>query len=976
MVDGLATADYAFVRTPINEMAYLLAVPHIDVSTSSVETLRGYVHALQRVPYLAAAAALSGQDLDHALANIDTLSLKRLRSLAKSLTRLHIRMASRPTPFGVCAGIDLARFDGTRTAVGQPLHQLRIRPDLGWLSSLTDGLETDPTTWQQLQLIRSDEFFVRDTRVVVPQPPTSELTLRHSAIVKRALEFTASPVLAVDLLDRLKAGFPTAAPDQLESLIAQLIRSHVLVTDARPSLRPDAPPAAVFDAGSPSATGTMIADALCAIKQSDGATLDSTALDELLSRQRSLRDMRAGRSPLSVDLRTHRNIVLPAFVAAEAKAAADDLLRIAQFRPPSILDRCRAAFVDLYGIGQTVPLVDLVYGENAIAALLRRRAEPAGGSRPPNDRDQVMLWLAQRATNLQLREIELSDADLAALERAAEQRPRPRSFELGFELLAKSIAALTAGEFRLVVAPRLLSANLGVISGRFLNLFDGDALGEAVGDIRHAARAVQSGATPAQLVFRPDDGHIANVVRVPRILSETISIGEFGTEDTRLDDLLVGVEGSRFVVMRSSDGKVFEPRIFNALSTATVGTSSAAYFLTAMATQDMSPASPWTWGIADRMPFLPRIRRGRHILAAAQWAVPDGLSCRISPAWERQFAHWRAEWHVPRLVQLHGDLPMCLDLDNAMHRVLLRDEIRRTNHPVLREVVGTPADRGWIGGHVNQFVLPFFGQPDRLPATSLSVQPTPPQGSDWIYARLYGSPSRHDDIINLAVDEIAGDRKWFFVRYADDDGPHLRLRLHAGDDDAALDQFYSWLCAAERRGLIAQFAVSTYRPEYGRYGGADAMDEAETVFYRDSVVARGLLTTPQSGRPTIAVYNMVDIAEAFLATSWPQWFVTNLTRTDEHHRTRALREETVESLHTGRPVCDVARQQAIHDYRSRLDALWRADDNDERMSKILLSLLHMSCNRLDLDHATERRALAALRGVAERLTQQERFVPV
>lgn len=134
-------------------------------------------------------------------------------------------------------------------------------------------------------------------------------------------------------------------------------------------------------------------------------------------------------------------------------------------------------------------------------------------------------------------------------------------------------------------------------------------------------------------------------------------------------------------------------------------------------------------------------------------------------------------------------------------------------------------------------------------------------GVDWWYVRAYpGSPDRMDAASCVLVPWLRDQarstaaQRWFFMRYVDLTGHHLRLRL--GGTPAALDRVHdrtgelaSLLEALPESppsdrlvpGAVFASMASTrrlradlYAPELAKYGGAAGVDLAEQLFTRSS----------------------------------------------------------------------------------------------------------------------------------------------
>lgn len=120
-------------------------------------------------------------------------------------------------------------------------------------------------------------------------------------------------------------------------------------------------------------------------------------------------------------------------------------------------------------------------------------------------------------------------------------------------------------------------------------------------------------------------------------------------------------------------------------------------------------------------------------------------------------------------------------------------------------------------------------------------------GTDlWWYVKIYHSPGGDgaftdrllleciEPLTKLAESRIEG---FFFLRYIDRDGHHLRLRIHLSEGDGA-----DWLHAQldellVRLGANVRVVGVSYEPEVDKYGGAVGVRVAERYFHASSRLA-------------------------------------------------------------------------------------------------------------------------------------------
>ena len=105
--------------------------------------------------------------------------------LEGKLLRYQIRMSTRPTPFGLFAGVGIARWaDRTDLALAGP-PRTRTRLDMEWLLRLVLRLEADPEVRRHLRLFANTAAFERAGRLHLSEAaPTGSGTAAGSVSVR------------------------------------------------------------------------------------------------------------------------------------------------------------------------------------------------------------------------------------------------------------------------------------------------------------------------------------------------------------------------------------------------------------------------------------------------------------------------------------------------------------------------------------------------------------------------------------------------------------------------------------------------------------------------------------------------------------------------------------------------------------------------------------------------------------------------
>jgi thiopeptide-type bacteriocin biosynthesis protein len=278
-------------------------------------------------------------------------------------------------------------------------------------------------------------------------------------------------------------------------------------------------------------------------------------------------------------------------------------------------------------------------------------------------------------------------------------------------------------------------------------------------------------------------------------------------------------------------------------------------------------------------------------------------------------------------------------------------------------------------------------------------------GGEWLYLKVYGSRRDQDELLRDHVPPLVrlardhGADRWFFIRYSDHEGQHLRLRWH-GEPDALWGKVLPGLGARLRQlqdqRVAGHYVIDEYDPELERYGGPDALTAAERVFEADSETAIALLELVrrpgfQFDLDALAAISVASLCHGFGQPSagahWlPDnmgddpafaWLSTTGTRRDLPASFRKQAQfwrglinpaegwPELSGTEDGRLVLAALspRDLATADYGQVIRDLVAAGRCSAPEVRIVGSLLHMTCNRVFGGYQErETRALAIARG--------------
>ncbi|MFI1176762.1 lantibiotic dehydratase [Streptomyces melanogenes] len=884
--------------------------PAASPSSTSAADNHAQLRRLLADPVLRESIEVSSGSLTHTLERLErgeAIDDRSWERALKSATRYLLRMAQRPTPFGLQAGVAAAApGEGARFRLGEA-HRKFVWPDAEWAARVADARLTDPRTRGTVRVMANGLVVERGARLVLPSTRipgeggtelgTGEITIARSKLTDHLLRTARTPISIDELVDGAARRFPQAPAGALDRAVDTLVAEGFLLCDGRPRqhdtgddvcvLAPELAACLRAYADAPLGTGRQAWRA--AVRAMDAVAPQGT------------------RRPLHVVLAMDAEVSLPDDVVAEAERAATALWRMSpQSRGPLHLTQYHKEFLERYGVERLVPvheLLDPVVGLGAPSGyLLPPSARPPVEVRSARERDDLLGDLVERALHAGQDEIVLTEETVAALS-FDDAQSRPPSLDLFGQLHAVDCDALADGDFTLVLGPACGSHGVGAISGRFWEVTGSRPIVRPV----VGSRAGREAPVAAQLVFRPVLLRSVNISRVPLPGVPKIVVGEFadtadatGTESIPVDDLAVRASFDGFQLLRRSTGQQIAVVVPHALDLST-SAPNVARFLAESHSVGLHAWTPWYWGRLEVLPHLPRVRYGRTVLNPARWRPTAELTgaAQRPGDWRAALDQWRLAFRVPRHVLVAvSDKRLEVDLTHGPHRELFRHELARRPDLAVFESVGDRRTRfGWSADHANEVVFPLVPRADApapSPAPRVAARPrrdVPAHhiGGAWLSAKLLTPPTEHEHLLTHELPVLLAElghsvKSWHFVRYADPD-PQLRLRIEARDGSGSTDllpAFHDWTRRLYAEGLIRDVSLHTFVPEAERYGGDQAVASALEVFHTDSVAVvtqlqhavRGRLGTD---RVVLAAATCADLLQAALGSSWADWALDRLT---------------------------------------------------------------------------------------------------
>ncbi|HEU5377617.1 MAG TPA: lantibiotic dehydratase [Ktedonobacteraceae bacterium] len=847
-----------------------------------------------------------------------------------SILRYIVRMSTRPTPFGLFAGVSIGTLANETTAqIAVPtVQRTRTQGDIKRLLKIVKTVEQDSRFIQHLCVAVNQSVSTIGSRAVVPftdaddQGNMRAITLQITPLVKSILEMTHHPIAYRDVQRHLLLTFPALQEQQVDQVMQKLLSHSFLFSDLRPPLLEKNPADYVLEhlqsvPGTQSFSDQIRHEIMYARMMDNQCWRGSEQLLRQTEQQEAFRKNTDRIYYVDTLLNLEKPLLNKTIGDAVAQIA-EVLLRIAPGSPISPLAQYHTAFVERYGMDAEVPLLTLLSSEVGLGTPF------AYSSRAHEDKEEYVLISSQQqqrnailtsllaeALRGRARQVELSDDVLDQLAQCLPEASHLpyAALEMYVQVHAASREALDRGDWRMVVMSPPTFLPGGRTFGRFSSLMEEEQL-RALKDYTRREEMLFPDVIFAELSYLFCFEHDMNVMLRPRLHSYEISVNTMPSvaPDKVIDlhDLVVGVRSDRFYLRSVRLGK--EVRVCQSHALNTERTPMVCRFLLDVSWNGYTGIPGFDWGCVRGSPYLPRVVYKNAIFAPAQWRFQRSHVLLKSGhdediCWFHRVQQWRQQWEVPRYVSLvEADKRFLLDLEHPSFLAELRHALLKTrpNESVLLQEAFLDAQDLWLrdttgSPYTSELVVPLIPRQATVNATPkkpatrqfnyahpvVSYQDrTQLPGSAWTSLKLYTTIKRQNAIIIGPMREIVHTLQqhslsdyWFFVRYADPD-PHLRLRFHTSDpqqQDQLLTTALSWSRTLFQEALVKRVVVDEYSREIERYGGPAALELIERVFCASSQIASDILSAQSSGQIT---FNPIATAVWSLDLFFTAWGLT------------------------------------------------------------------------------------------------------
>ncbi|WP_310557342.1 lantibiotic dehydratase [Flavobacterium sp.] len=323
-----------------------------------------------------------------------------------------------------------------------------------------------------------------------------------------------------------------------------------------------------------------------------------------------------------------------------------------------------------------------------------------------------------------------------------------------------------------------------------------------------------------------------------------------------IDDLYISINKMNRVVLFSKKlNKEIIPRLSNAHNFSS-NALPIYNFLCDIQNQEATGFG-FSWGgLQHDFDFLPRVSYKEVVLSKATWNINKNdidtiLANQESKAIEvvRKFQEDR---NIPDVIYFtQGDNEVLINFKNDLSCFVFYIMLKGEKFIQLKEflfnddsITNNYCNEIIFSAHKNIEVKKEVVTTGYAPVESkANVISSFSIGEKWLYYKFYCGERAGEELLNRAINPIVEELKskeiidkWFFIRYQDASGPHLRFRVLLKNTDFFTESIQivkKHIKPFEDTHIIWKTQTDNYLRELQRYG-FEAIEDTETLFYNDS----------------------------------------------------------------------------------------------------------------------------------------------
>ena len=936
---------------------------------------------------------------------------KKYENLKESLLKYFLRSVGRPTPFGYFATVSLGNF-GANTKLKRGEYILDLRVDNNWINHVIKKLESQKDIQDGLKVKFNSLCYMSGDRVKNPyftshgeiekeRQIIKENSIRHTGLIDLVRNAAKSFILLSDLLEKVKEVYADVSERIIMKTLIDMLENEYLISNLRiPAYCSNSLEYVIQQLKEMKYSGEYL-DKLKSIDEGLLKFQKTETEEVLLDVYKKMAEIKKAQNYIIINVgNQYLENVLDCNIKKQVENLAEVLYKIPlRFNSTSQLQK---KFQEVYGTNVEVPIRNIIDKNDFNGCdLVNISSIHSAGEK---EIISIFNTKVQQALINQREEIRLVAEDFAKIQSSP-------TFISSFDV--NVLITDTNGEYRLWVGPNFGSNRAGSMIQRFSQCLDKNKLMD-YNKLYQKEEVLCSEYVTVEIREFRNHGRHSNVLNMNRNWNYYIVMGCCSEEDDReitLDDIYVGMDNNKMYLyskklkkrLRFVMDNMLNPTLISEISRLLLGISQD-YENYPLSRLSILPSEL-------HYKYLPRIMLEGIVILPKMWLVEGADIVQGSyEEFKAQLFEFRKTYKMDTIVYYAtADNRIIVKLDKEEYIHLLYNEFKRTKRLQFSEIEKGLLDRTIVKdkegrGYVNECVFSVLNLEqnediyERLNDCSLLCEEERRKilcEDGWIYFKLYGINNRENEILSVKLPELFSDincAEHFFLRYIDENGKHLRIRIKFENEENAyyyLPKINKWIQKLIDNQLISAVVFDTYLRETNRYGGKELIEACEKIFFKDSVtVEKTLKHYDLNSKEDLEKAYIIGITFVLknLTHDLEEMFdILNVIRRQDQYRkeyregqkqyysyVQAVLEEK-EEVYMDIKEEYIKEKMVLKTFAEQLYIQIYKKKNTNSKENIILSLVHMHCNRLTGDKMFEEKYTEIVRNTLYHIIQQQKY---
>ncbi|SFE66922.1 thiopeptide-type bacteriocin biosynthesis protein [Peptostreptococcus sp. D1] len=795
----------------------------------------------------------------------ENTNIKSKFMLNKTIKNYLSRASSRPTPYGICAGVSLLNYseesNSNNVILDSESFFNHINVDSSWLYKLIILLQNKDEIRKNISVSYNKNLFKSGDRIKSIQMSNylmeekkeyGVFSIKNNKLIDLVIRNTENFISRDLLYKKIKECYPDVENKIIDDFINNLIQNEVLLTNLLPS--------AYYE--------NSLEDLIYSMKElnpNDNLVKKLTEINDLIEMYNKkndkekivdivnkmseivqnenyiscVRGFRTINSGLDLKIKTDLSDFINTITRYKLKIKNR---RIEEFK---------YKFIDAYSYNTLVKLMDLfdsnkfeinnIYDDSEI--------DFSDFDEESNEFINCIECKILEAIQNGKDEIYISKDDLNILKKNENTFELINSFDINI-----IIKKMSNDNYEYILAPNSGSHRAGAMFNRFANVLDKDKYGEVLSKIKSEDSIIESSECSNFTEIR----ELNNNTRIQNIKSQTLINNSVlplclntknQNEVLSLNDIYIRINyNNEFELININNNKKIKFVSNDMLNVKTK--SNISKFLYSITNEEIDPMNIFSYIVRNRYIYIPRIKFENFVVRPKTWNIYEGMVDLSSiELFRKSLNRLIKVLNINKFVYITKyDNRLLLNITNIKNDDYLYKIFKREKNIILEEYEYDDESQFMVEDELNrkyysEFTFSAFksrklesnSKNDRNVSCIDMSNDLYPLEEGWLYIKIYSYEGRENDILAWLEDiNVSTGLKNFFIRYKDDIGYHIRFRININSNEKEIFNILKKCSYLKENKISKRIIIDTYFREVNRYGGEKVINDIEELFCIDS----------------------------------------------------------------------------------------------------------------------------------------------